>query len=187
MNNPPLRTPFVASATSRCVSGCTLSGVLLQDAIPQVGALALGIFRGSVAYVAVSANLFWDTREINSCIHCRGCSPIQNQSYPISFNQQPVSDTQAGQATWINFTMSYALTPALHVGINGYFFKQLEDDRINGTSIADSREQVLGIGSGIFWQMSKTRAFWLNAYTETAVQNRSRNNLVLFAKIATSF
>ncbi|WP_353557453.1 transporter [Paraburkholderia terrae] len=104
------------------------------------------------------------------------------------FIQPAASQRHAGRSSDVDQLHDVVRTyPALHVSINGYFFKQLEDDRINGTSIADSREQVLGIGSGIFWQMSKTRAFWLNAYTETAVQNRSRNNLVLFAKIATSF
>lgn len=107
-------------------------------------------------------------------------------SYPLAFDNQPVSDTQAGQAAWINFTTSYALTPTLHVGINGYFFRQLADNRINGTSVA-GREQVLGIGPGLFWQMSGNRALWLNAYTETAVRNRTRNSLVVQAQIATPF
>ncbi|MBU9172109.1 transporter [Burkholderia gladioli] len=107
-------------------------------------------------------------------------------SYPLAFNNQPVGDTQAGQAAWINFATSYALTPSLHVGVNGYFFRQLGDDRINGTSVA-GREQVLGIGPGLFWQMTRTRALWLNAYTETAVRDRTRNRLILQAQVATSF
>ncbi|MEX3557035.1 MAG: transporter [Burkholderia sp.] len=81
---------------------------------------------------------------------------------------------------------SYALTPSLHVGINGYFFRQLADDRINGTSVV-GREQVLGIGPGVFWQMKGNRVLWLNAYTETAVRNRTRNSLVIQAQIGTPF
>jgi len=50
-----------------------------------------------------------------------------------------------------------------------------------------SREQVLGVGPGLFWQMTRTRARWLNAYTETAVRNRTRNSLILQAQIAASF
>ncbi|WP_186046366.1 SphA family protein [Burkholderia gladioli] len=107
-------------------------------------------------------------------------------SYPLAFDSQTVGNTQAGQAAWINFTTSYALTPSLHVGINGYFFRQLADDRINGTSVV-GREQVLGIGPGVFWQMKGNRVLWLNAYTETAVRNRTRNSLVIQAQIGTPF
>ncbi|MEX3763483.1 hypothetical protein [Paraburkholderia phenoliruptrix] len=57
---------------------------------------------------------------------------------------------------------------------------------MNGTSVA-TREQVLGVGPGLFWQMTRTRARWLNAYTETAVRNRTRNSLILQAQIAASF
>ncbi|MDP9651103.1 SphA family protein [Paraburkholderia caledonica] len=107
-------------------------------------------------------------------------------SYPLAFDNQPVSDTQAGQAAWLNFTTSYSLTPSMHLGINGYYFRQLTDHRINGTSIA-GREQVLGIGPGIFWQMKGNRALWLNVYTETAVRNRTRNSLIVQAQVATPF
>ncbi|HDR9879862.1 TPA: SphA family protein [Burkholderia cenocepacia] len=107
-------------------------------------------------------------------------------SYPLAFDNQPVSDTQAGQAAWLNFTTSYALTPSMHLGINGYYLRQLTDHRINGTSVA-GREQVLGIGPGIFWQMKGNRALWLNAYTETAVRNRTRNSLIVQAQLATPF
>ena len=108
-------------------------------------------------------------------------------SSPTAFQGMPVDTTQAGQAAWINFTASYQITSSIHAGINGYFFRQFTDDKVNGSAMSDSREQVLGIGPGIFWQLSKTRALWVNAYTETAVRNRLKNNFILQAQIATSF
>lgn len=108
-------------------------------------------------------------------------------SYPIAFQGMPVDTTQAGQAAWVNFAASYEITPSIHLGVNGYYFRQFTDDRVNGTSLAGSREQVLGIGPGLFWQLTKTRALWINTYTETAVRNRAKNNIVMQAQIATSF
>lgn len=108
-------------------------------------------------------------------------------SYPTAFQGMPVNTTQAGQAAWINFTASYEIIQSIHAGVNGYYFRQLTDDKVNGATLTDSREQVLGIGPGIFWQLTKTRALWLNTYTETAVRNRVRNNIIVQAQFATSF
>ncbi|MEK1837475.1 MAG: phenol degradation protein meta, partial [Pseudomonas sp.] len=33
---------------------------------------------------------------------------------------------------------------------------------------------VLGIGPGLFWKITEDKAFWLNTYKETGVENRSR-------------
>ena len=112
-------------------------------------------------------------------------------SVPTAFQGGPVNNTQAGQAAWINFTTSYAVSHNLHVGINGYYFKQLGDDKVNGVSIAGSREQVLGIGPGMMLeiegQQGKKDALWLNAYTETDVRNRPSSKYILQARYAHAF
>lgn len=108
-------------------------------------------------------------------------------SYPTAFQGMPIDTTQAGQAAWTNFAASYEISPSIHLGINGYYFKQFTNDRINGTSVAGTREQVLGIGPGMFWQLTKTRALWINTYTETAVRNRAKNNIIVQTQVATSF
>jgi|SRR5450830_12405 len=112
-------------------------------------------------------------------------------SSPTTYLGNSVTNTQAGQATWINFASSYAVTPLVHAGINGYFFKQLENDRANGASIANSREQVLGIGPGMIIDIprenGKKDALWLNSYTETNVRNRARNSLILQARYVYQF
>ena len=46
---------------------------------------------------------------------------------------------------------------------------------------------MLGIGPGLMWQITKQQALWFNAYTETAVRNRVKNNVVLQAQFATHF
>lgn len=103
------------------------------------------------------------------------------------FNGQPVTTTQAGDAAWVNFAASYSVTRDVSVGINGYFFQQLSDSRANGTRLADSRERVLGIGPGLMWRASPKSAFWLNAYTESMVRNRSASPLTVQARMVVSF
>lgn len=103
------------------------------------------------------------------------------------FNGTPVTNTQAGQAAWVNFTTSYAFTPTLSIGINGYYLQQLSDSRANGVDIPNARERVLGLGPGLMWRLAPGKAFWLNSYMESKVRNRAANNTVLQARFAISF
>ncbi|AFL75609.1 SphA family protein [Thiocystis violascens] len=90
-------------------------------------------------------------------------------------------DTQAGQAVHVNFASEYEVLPnRLRVGVNGYYLKQFTDSKLNGHDVADSREQVLGIGPGLVYHFSQHDHLFLNAYWETCAENRpegSRLNL----------
>lgn len=112
-------------------------------------------------------------------------------SVPNSWQGLPVTNTQAGQAAWVNFAASYGLTDALNVGINGYYFKQISDSEANGNNIPGAREQVLGIGPGLILKVKradgKNDAFWINTYKEFEVRNRARNDLVLQARYVYTF
>lgn len=108
-------------------------------------------------------------------------------SAPRPFNGAPVGSTQAGDAAWVNFATSYAVTPDVSVGINGYYFQQLSDNRANGTRLSDSRERVLGIGPGLMWRISPAQALWVNAYTESMVRNRAASSLNLQVRTVFAF
>lgn len=108
-------------------------------------------------------------------------------STPQFFNGESLRNVQAGQAAWANFTTSYEVAPGVHLGLNGYYFKQVTDDRANGHHLEDSREKVLGIGPGLFWAISKSDGFWLNTYRETQVENRARNDYVVQVRLAHAF
>ncbi|HUJ09314.1 MAG TPA: transporter [Verrucomicrobiae bacterium] len=85
----------------------------------------------------------------------------------------PFHSLQAGQAVHLNFASAYELVPKhLRMGVNGYYLKQFTDTRINGYSIADTREQVLGLGPGLLWHISQNDHIFLNAYFEMAAENR---------------
>ena len=89
-------------------------------------------------------------------------------------------DTQAGQAFHINFATSFAMTPRLRVGVNGYYLKQLNDAEINGIKIPGSREQVLAVGPGVFYGLTPDTALIFGAFFETQVKNRSKGNRFIF-------
>jgi len=79
---------------------------------------------------------------------------------------------QPGQAVHANFATSYeVIQKKLRLGVNGYFFNQVTDTEMNGTNIGDD-ERVLGVGPGVLWSFSQDSHLFLNAYFETAAQNR---------------
>jgi hypothetical protein len=89
-------------------------------------------------------------------------------------------DTQAGQAMHLNFATSFEAIPKkLHVGVNGYYLKQITNTKVNGNSISGTREQVLGIGPGAVWHFSPDNHLFANFYFETATENRPEGDIRL--------
>jgi hypothetical protein len=83
------------------------------------------------------------------------------------------SDTQAGQAIHVNFASAYEVIPKmLRLGINGYYFKQITDTKVNGDSVSGSKEKVFGIGPGALFSFSPDSHLFFNAYFETDAENR---------------
>jgi hypothetical protein len=92
-----------------------------------------------------------------------------------------LTSSQEGQAIFDDFAVAFEVLPhdgtrtaahSLRVGLNGYYFKQITQNQANGASQSGSLEQVLGLGPGVMWVPTDEDAFFLNAYFETAVQNR---------------
>jgi len=89
------------------------------------------------------------------------------------------NNTQAGQATHLNFASEYEVVPNhLRVGLNGYYLKQFTNAEIDGHGVPDSREQVLGLGPGALYSFSQNDHLFLNIYFETAVENRPEGSRV---------
>lgn len=123
---------------------------------------------------------------VNYMYNFENSSP--NGSAPLDFKGGSVDDVQSGQAAWLNFATSYKLTPEFHIGINGYYLKQLTDDKINGQEFSGSKEQVFAIGPGAFWMaQNRERSVWLNIYHESKVENRFQNDYVAQVRYVQSF
>lgn len=90
-----------------------------------------------------------------------------------AYQAQGADDTRAGQAFHANFTMAYELLPQkLRVGLNGYYLKQITDTEMDGHDVPDTKEQVLAIGPGLLYHISRDNHLFFNAYFETDAENR---------------
>lgn len=78
---------------------------------------------------------------------------------------------QAGQAAWIIFASSYEVANGIRPGINGYYLRQLDDDRTNGVSVPHSRAEEFYLGPGLSWQVSRKSAMNFNLYLPVSVKN----------------
>jgi hypothetical protein len=95
--------------------------------------------------------------------------PVENNNpdgYP-----GPVTRYQAGQAVWINFTASYQVLPNLDVGMNGYWFRQISDDHVNGQAMEGGRTTNLSLGPGARWTVNRSNFLFANIYLPVTERN----------------
>jgi len=89
-------------------------------------------------------------------------------------------DIQAGQALHANFESSYAVTPQLRLGINGYWLNQITDTQVDGENVKGRREQVWAIGPGAMYSFSPHDYLVANAYFEQDAENRPQGTSMIF-------
>jgi hypothetical protein len=89
-----------------------------------------------------------------------------------------IQNVQAGQAVWANFAASYRVLPNLNVGLNGYWFRQITDDKLNGGRdpaggivARGVRSTDLSIGPGALWKVSPKTLVFANVYLPVTVRN----------------
>ncbi len=87
-----------------------------------------------------------------------------------------VNDVQPGQAFHFNYSFEYELFKNFRGAVAGYYLKQLSDDKVNGNSVSDSKEQVFAVGPAVHWIFSPQFSMGLKTAWETAVDNRPKGN-----------
>ncbi|CBA17518.1 transporter [Xanthomonas albilineans] len=87
---------------------------------------------------------------------------------------------QAGDAVWLNFASSLELVKDLHIGINGYYLKQLRDNRTNDLRVADSKQTQFYLGPGLSWRIDQHNIFNANFYMPVEVKNAPSGDNVNF-------
>jgi hypothetical protein len=86
-------------------------------------------------------------------------------------------NAKAGQDVWINFAASYEVIDNLHVGVNGYYYKQITDDRFKladgtyteGKAQGEARSKIIGVGPGAHYNLGHHDLFFANFYYQTGV------------------
>ena len=97
----------------------------------------------------------------------------------------PGTYSRAGQAVWINFATSYAAIPGLDVGINGYYFKQITKDSVDGVAQSNSKITNLSIGPGISYEPYKSTILFINDYFPIIERNTFNGFQLVFRYVHT--
>ncbi len=92
------------------------------------------------------------------------------------FHLLGVDEVQPGQAFHFNYSFEYEIVKDFRGAVAGYYLKQVTDDKVNGASAADSKEQVFGIGPAVHWIFSPNFSMGLKTQFETSVENRPKGN-----------
>nr|WP_315591919.1 transporter [uncultured Cupriavidus sp.] len=87
------------------------------------------------------------------------------------FQVPGIANFQAGQAVWANFTASYKILPNFNVGLNGYWFRQLTDDRVNSATQPAARTLNLSLGPGAQWTIDHKNFVFVNLYFPVVERN----------------
>jgi len=87
----------------------------------------------------------------------------------------PNDKEEPGQAFHANFASSYEVLPkTLRLGVNGYYLTEITKSKVDGAEVG--REEVLGVGPGLLWSLSKDTHVFFNTYFESNVHNRPQGN-----------
>jgi anthranilate 1,2-dioxygenase (deaminating, decarboxylating) large subunit len=79
---------------------------------------------------------------------------------------------EPGDAVHANFAAAYEVLPKqLRLGVNGYWFDQVSDTKVNGVAVPDD-EKVFAIGPGLVYHFSQDSHLFLNSYFESGAENR---------------
>jgi len=87
---------------------------------------------------------------------------------------------QPGQVFHFNYSFEYEFFKNFRGAVAGYYLKQLSNDKVNGNSQADTKEQVFAIGPAVSWAASPNFFLGLKTQWESYAENRTQGNRTTF-------
>lgn len=79
-----------------------------------------------------------------------------------------------GDAFHVNLDFAIEPHPKLWLAACGYYFQQIRNDTLNGVTVPNSKERILGIGPGFVYFFPKDLEIFWYVYGETLARNRSQ-------------
>jgi len=88
--------------------------------------------------------------------------------------EEPDTDVTTGDQFHTDFaaTMPVSTTVPLRVGVNGYYFQSMEQDRLNDSKVPGSKEQVCAVGPLVRYDFAQVTSLTLKVQFEQHVHNR---------------
>lgn len=87
---------------------------------------------------------------------------------------------RAGDALWANFTASYKIRATLNLGLNGYYFRQLQNDIVDRRPSLRSETANLSLGPGLMYQPHRHDSLFANAYLPLIERNTTSGFHLVF-------
>lgn len=101
--------------------------------------------------------------------------------YIFNFQDGTTKYSSGNELTW-EYTGMKAVSKKAAVGVNGYFYKQLTDDKLNGVAVANGgyRGRDLAVGPEFRYFFGEHKAFAFKYTRDTLVENKPRGNSFWF-------
>lgn len=82
------------------------------------------------------------------------------------------ADYQTGQQFHLDYNAGYAVLDNLRLGVCGYYLTGLQDDKLDGDKIANTKQQVLAVGPSAMYSVNQQLHLVAKVQFETQVENR---------------
>ena len=106
-----------------------------------------------------------------SLILPEGLSVDLKLMYDIHTENNDTKET-TGQQFHLDYNIGYAVLDNFRLGVGGYYLKGLQDDKVSGTKVPESKEQVLAVGPTALYSFNPGLHLVAKVQFETEVENR---------------
>lgn len=106
-----------------------------------------------------------------SMIHPSGLSASVKLMYDIH-TENDDNDLKTGQQFHLDYNAGYMIVDNFRLGVCGYYLTGLEDDKLDGNKVPDSKEQVLAVGPSAMYSFNPGLHLIAKVQFETMAENR---------------